>query len=101
MTERLFARLKVIKCANWIAGPATATILSDFGADVIKIEPPGAGDPWRASAPIPVSSPFHLDATRGGAAARGPPLDSIARRCWTKRATHGDIERLWSLGVLG
>jgi hypothetical protein len=45
--------------------------------------------------------PFHLDATRGGAAARGPPLDSIARRCWTKRATQRDIGRLRSLGVLG
>jgi len=53
MTEHLFADLKVIDCASWIAGPAAATILSDFGADVIKIEPPGAGDPWRASTPIP------------------------------------------------
>jgi crotonobetainyl-CoA:carnitine CoA-transferase CaiB-like acyl-CoA transferase len=53
MTESLFAGLKVIDCASWIAGPAAATILSDFGADVIKIEPPGAGDPWRAAAPVP------------------------------------------------
>jgi formyl-CoA transferase len=53
MTERLFAGLKVIDCASWIAAPAAATILSDFGADVIKIEPPGPGDPWRASTPIP------------------------------------------------
>jgi formyl-CoA transferase len=53
MTEHLFTGLKVIDCASWIAGPAAATILSDFGADVIKIEPPGAGDPWRASTPIP------------------------------------------------
>lgn len=53
MTANLFAGLKVIDCASWIAGPAAATILSDFGADVIKIEPPGAGDPWRASTPIP------------------------------------------------
>ena len=48
MTEHLFSDLKVIDCASWIAGPAAATIMSDFGADVIKIEPPGAGDPWRA-----------------------------------------------------
>ena len=27
--------------------------MSDFGANVIKIEPPGAGDPWRALTPIP------------------------------------------------
>jgi len=53
MTESLFAGLKVIDCASWIAGPAAATILSDFGAEVIKIEPPGAGDPWRASTPVP------------------------------------------------
>ena len=53
MTESLFAGLKVIDCASWIAGPAAATILSDFGADVIKIEPPGTGDPWRASTPVP------------------------------------------------
>lgn len=53
MTDNLFADLKVIDCASWIAGPASATILSDFGADVIKIEPLGTGDPWRASTPIP------------------------------------------------
>ena len=48
MTDHLFSGLKVVDCASWIAGPAAATIMSDFGADVIKIEPPGAGDPWRA-----------------------------------------------------
>ncbi|WP_158923945.1 CaiB/BaiF CoA-transferase family protein [Acidisphaera sp. S103] len=53
MTDSLFTGLKVIDCASWIAGPAAATIMSDFGADVIKIEPPGVGDPWRASTPIP------------------------------------------------
>jgi crotonobetainyl-CoA:carnitine CoA-transferase CaiB-like acyl-CoA transferase len=53
MTDSLFTGLKVIDCASWIAGPAAATMMSDFGADVIKIEPPGAGDPWRASTPIP------------------------------------------------
>ena len=53
MSDSLFTDLKVIDCASWVAGPAAATILSDFGADVIKIEPPGAGDPWRASTPVP------------------------------------------------
>jgi formyl-CoA transferase len=43
----LFAGLKVIDCATYIAAPAAATVLADFGADVIKIEPPGEGDPWR------------------------------------------------------
>ena len=53
MADGIFAGLRVIDCASWIAGPAAATILSDFGAEVIKIEPPGAGDPWRASAAVP------------------------------------------------
>ena len=41
----LFEGLKVIDCGSFIAAPAAATSLSDFGADVVKIEPPGAGDP--------------------------------------------------------
>ena len=53
MTDSLFTGLKVIDCASWIAGPAAATILSDFGADVIKIEPPVVGDPWRGRGPLP------------------------------------------------
>jgi crotonobetainyl-CoA:carnitine CoA-transferase CaiB-like acyl-CoA transferase len=44
----IFAGLKVIDCASFIAAPAAATVLSDFGAEVIKIEPPGRGDPYRA-----------------------------------------------------
>jgi len=40
MADGIFAGLQVIDCASWIAGPAAATILSDFGAKVIKIEPP-------------------------------------------------------------
>src|SRR5580692_9462609 len=53
MADGIFAGLRVIDCASWIAGPAAATILSDFGAEVIKIEPPGAGDPWRATPAVP------------------------------------------------
>ncbi|MDQ8730287.1 CoA transferase [Bradyrhizobium sp. LHD-71] len=47
MAEGLFAGLRVIDCASFIAAPAAATIFSDFGADVIKIEPPGEGDLYR------------------------------------------------------
>lgn len=49
----LFTGLKVIDCASWIAGPAAATILSDFGADVIKIEPPDGGEPFRQYPAVP------------------------------------------------
>lgn len=43
----LFSDLLVIDCASFIAGPAAGTIMSDFGARVIKIEPPGLGDSYR------------------------------------------------------
>ncbi len=47
MEDGIFEGLKVLDCASFIAAPAAATVLSDFGASVIKIEPPGAGDPYR------------------------------------------------------
>jgi formyl-CoA transferase len=47
MDDGIFEGLKVLDCASFIAAPAAATVLSDFGAEVIKIEPPGAGDPYR------------------------------------------------------
>ena len=43
----LFSDLKVVDFASYIAGPAATTILSDFGATMIKVEPPGTGDPYR------------------------------------------------------
>src|ERR1700733_6881299 len=50
--EKIFLGLKVVDLASFIAGPAAATILSDLGADVIKVEPP-AGEPWRHGHKIP------------------------------------------------
>ena len=42
-----FGGLKVIDCASYIAAPVAATLLADFGADVVKIEPL-SGDPHRS-----------------------------------------------------
>ncbi|MFZ9234490.1 MAG: CaiB/BaiF CoA transferase family protein, partial [Hylemonella sp.] len=41
------AGLRVIEMGQLIAGPFSGKTLGDFGADVIKIEAPGAGDPLR------------------------------------------------------
>ena len=41
------AGLKVLEMGQLIAGPFAAKTLADFGADVIKIEPPNTGDPLR------------------------------------------------------
>lgn len=47
MSDYLFSGLKVLDVGTWIAGPVAATILADFGADVIKVEMPGPGDQYR------------------------------------------------------
>ena len=39
--------IRVLDCATFIAGPYCATFLAEFGAEVIKVEMPGTGDPTR------------------------------------------------------
>jgi crotonobetainyl-CoA:carnitine CoA-transferase CaiB-like acyl-CoA transferase len=39
--------LRVIEAATLAAGPMVGTALGEFGAEVIKVEPPGSGDPMR------------------------------------------------------
>ena len=51
--DLLFSGLKVLDVGSWIAGPVSATILADFGADVIKVEIPGSGDAYRGLAIAP------------------------------------------------
>ena len=43
--------IRVIEIANVIAGPYCGSILSEFGADVIKVEQPGTGDNFRSMGP--------------------------------------------------
>jgi len=45
--ESLFSGVKVLDIASFIAAPASTTVLSDFGADVVKVERSGMGDPHR------------------------------------------------------
>ena len=47
LTPDALQGLRVVEMGQLIAGPFAAKTLGDFGADVIKIEPPGAGDPLR------------------------------------------------------
>jgi crotonobetainyl-CoA:carnitine CoA-transferase CaiB-like acyl-CoA transferase len=64
-SDNIFSGLKVVDFASFIAGPGAAVILSDFGADVIKVEPP-SGDFWRHGHQIPPQPqakdayPWHL-----------------------------------------
>src|SRR6266403_1078374 len=65
-TDNIFSGLKVVDLASFIAGPGAAVILSDYGADVIKVEPP-TGDLQRIVYKVPPQPrahdnyPWHLD----------------------------------------
>ena len=69
MTTRLpLEGLRVLDVSSFIAAPAAAVVLGDYGADVIKVEPPGEGDPHRGNINLTsfpkaeVNYPWHLDA---------------------------------------
>src|SRR5262249_22760027 len=57
----LFSDLFVVDCAGFIAGPAAATILSDFRARVVKIEPPEVGGSYRQFRHMPGVPPCDVD----------------------------------------
>jgi crotonobetainyl-CoA:carnitine CoA-transferase CaiB-like acyl-CoA transferase len=62
MEERgVLAGIRVIDCGTYVAGPAAATVMSDFGAEVIKIERPGGGDLWRLFSKLPGVAKCDLD----------------------------------------
>ncbi len=58
--------IRVVELGVWVAGPAAAGILADWGADVVKVEAP-AGDPMRGffrlaiGSDVPHNPPFDLD----------------------------------------
>ncbi|MBL8383489.1 MAG: CoA transferase [Burkholderiales bacterium] len=69
MNEPLpFAGLVVLDISTYIAGPLAATLLADFGADVVKVEDPQGGDPNRVAGGFssypqsPVNYPWQMDA---------------------------------------
>jgi crotonobetainyl-CoA:carnitine CoA-transferase CaiB-like acyl-CoA transferase len=45
-------RVRILEVGSMVAGPVAATLLGDFGAEVIKLEQPKGGDPIRQSGPM-------------------------------------------------
>jgi formyl-CoA transferase len=61
ITDNIFSGLKVVDLSSFVAGPGAAVILSDFGADVIKVEPP-KGELWRLANRVQAYVPMAKDA---------------------------------------
>ncbi len=49
--------VRVIELAEWIAGPYCGRLFAGLGAEVLKVEHPGAGDPSRRQGPFPADRP--------------------------------------------
>ena len=60
------AGIRVVELGVWVAGPSAGGILADWGAHVVKLEPPD-GDPFRglylsvSGVELPANPPFELD----------------------------------------
>jgi len=84
--------IRVVELGLWVAGPSAGAVLADWGAEVIKIEPPD-GDPFRglyitaAGAELPANPPFELD-NRGK---RSVVLNLATAEA--RRIAHGLVER--------
>ena len=86
----ILSGIRVVELATFIFGPAAGTVMADFGADVVKIEHPITGDPYRylyKLAPLPVCEENYcwiLDA-------RGKRSVALDVRCDDGRAVAADL----------
>jgi crotonobetainyl-CoA:carnitine CoA-transferase CaiB-like acyl-CoA transferase len=78
--------IRVVEVGMWVAGPAASAVLGDWGADVVKIEPP-QGDPFRG-----LLSPIV------GAEGANPPfeLDNRNKRSVSLSLSHAEGRRIAS-----
>jgi len=75
--------VRVIEAANWLAAPATAAMMTDMGADVVKIEPP-TGDFYRG----------HLASSRGTGINYNFELENRGKRSITLDLTRPDASEV-------
>lgn len=57
------AGVRAVECDVLLAGPFCGWLLADFGAEVVKIEPPSEGDPVRTT-PLVRGSPYAWDCSQ-------------------------------------
>lgn len=72
--KNMLEGIRVIDCGTYISAPAAATIMADFGAEVIKVEQPFTGDPYRNEHP----SLMALHSVRGAQPDSTPNAEKIS-----------------------
>lgn len=88
----IFDGIKVIDITNNLAGPLCAQMLGDYGAEVIKIERPGAGDDARGIAPkIEGQSLFYMYTSRNKKSVTLALDDERAQECIYKMVKDCDV----------
>ena len=88
----IFDGIKVIDITNNLAGPLCAQMLGDYGAEVIKIERPGAGDDSRGVAPkVEGQSLFYMFASRSKKSVTLALDDPRAQECIYKMVKDADV----------
>jgi len=87
------AGLRVLELATLIAGPFAGRYLADFGAEVIKVEQPGVGDPLRSwgRAARPSESLWHLVQSRGKKSITADLADAADQALVRRLAAESDV----------
>ena len=57
MAESALSDIKIVELGGFVTAPYCTKLMADMGAEVIKIEEPGAGDPARRYGPFPGDDP--------------------------------------------
>jgi crotonobetainyl-CoA:carnitine CoA-transferase CaiB-like acyl-CoA transferase len=83
-SENPLAGLRVVEIGRFVTGPYCAQLLADLGADVVKVEDPDGGDPFRMW-------------NRGGSGGYGPPFLAFNR---SKRSITLDLKNRDARGVV-
>jgi crotonobetainyl-CoA:carnitine CoA-transferase CaiB-like acyl-CoA transferase len=84
------AGIRILEFSEIIAAPFAGMLLSDMGADIIKVEPPG-GEPWRLFAQfIPTESRTFMSLNRGK---RSLTLDLSTAQGGSSTACCGHLRR--------